>query len=232
MNFECLTMLLECIPHFDELYIRSYPLCADPNPYQHKLIDLPVTLQVEECSFYMTYRRDLARGWKVMCADGQLKALRDLLCKMLVCERADEALNDAVAALFDYVEETCKEAMNAIPHTPTRREVLESIVKGRSAVALLQVDVGSTGRCLQFFYFGGRQVVAVELDVGPPQAVVDAVELDLETWRALCDRIKASGDQPKQAIEAMIVRQFKQQVDVQQNGSSVVTGRRQLEAQT
>lgn len=205
-------MLLECIPHFDELYIRSYPLGPASNPYQNKLIDLPVTLQVDEHSFYMTYRRDLARGWKVMCADGEMKALRSLLCDTLGCDRADPDLNEVVATIFEYVQESCKVAVAAVPQVPTRREVLEAIVKGRSAVALLKVNVGVTGRSLQFLYLGGREVVAVELDNGPPEALVDAVELDLDEWRALCDRIKACDSQPRQDIEAMIVQQFKQRV--------------------
>ena len=224
-------MLLECIPHFDELYIRSYPLKAKPNPYGNKLIDLPVTLQVDEHSFYMTYRRDLTGGWKVMCADGQLRVLRARLCRMLACGLADEELNQTLATVFAYVEESCKEAMTAMPQAPTRRDVLENLVKERSAVSLLRVDVGATGRSLQFLYFGGTQVVAVELDLGPPEVLMDAMELDLDAWRALCDRIKACGDQPRQAIEAMIVRQFKQQAEEPSSDQAMCVNLQQLEVQ-
>ncbi len=223
-------MLLECIPHFDELYIRSYPRRAESNPYESKLIDLPVTLQVDELSFYMTYRRDLKGAWKAMCAEGQLKSLRSTLCRMLGCGPADEELNHTLATVFEYVEESCKEAMAAMPKAPTRRDVLEHIVKERSAVSLLQVDVGTTGHCLQFLYFGGNQVVAVELDAGPPEVLMDAVELDLSAWRALCDRIKALGGQPRQVIEAMIVRQFKKRSDESGCEQAVCASIRQVEA--
>ncbi|HEY1057431.1 hypothetical protein NQT62_13750 [Limnobacter humi] len=182
---------MECIPHIEELYIRSYPLGASAGAYDRKLIDLPVTLRLQEQSFYLTYRRSLAGQWSVMCSDVQLRALRKHLTVMQV--QASE-LDTELARVFAAVQSSCAEALDALPTHATRRDVLDALIQCGGINPLLVLDE------FRFYHLTGPQVLAVRMLPGPDGALDDVIELSLVQWKEFCAVLTTLAPQGRNAM--------------------------------
>ncbi|MDX1668944.1 MAG: hypothetical protein R3194_05975 [Limnobacter sp.] len=183
-------MQIQCVVHWEEMYIRSYPL-RDDSVYARKLVDLPVTVQCQDSSqskqWFMTYRRELNETWRVFCNEVTLRSMRNFLEQ----NRA-KAVDQQLAKLFEQIQTQCKQAMQDVPESITRRDLLKRQIETGQAQLLLQSAALQDGTVLAFFHVGGSSLVAVEHRFEDEVLELREVqELSLAQWKALCHMLKS-----------------------------------------
>lgn len=199
-------MQVECIAHWEELYIRSYPL-AETSAYARKLVDLPVTVRLEDKSFFLSYRRDLRGHWKVFCSDTQLREIRIHLAK-----NQSKNLECQVAEVFAQVDAFCQNTLNDKPMDLTRRDALVSLIKEGKGTLLLHTRPDSDGVWVAYYHLGGAALVALSCKAEGAECqafdVLDVVEPTLLDWELLCQTLKADPNLPRGEMDATVQRFF------------------------
>lgn len=204
-------MQLECIAHWEEVYIRSYPL-ADTSAYARKLVDLPVTLRLEGEDFFLSYRRGLEGGWKVFSSDIQLRQVRAHLQKFMAKVRPNADLETVVADVFQEVSNYCAKALQEKPVELTRRDALVSLIREEKANLLLHTNPNHEGICVAYYHLGGVCLVALSCRATSADSesfeVIDVVEPTLLDWKLLCETLKADPTLSRSEMDSVVHRFF------------------------
>lgn len=178
-------MQIELLPHLDEIYIRRYDPDATGQPWPSSVVDVPMTLRVGDCNFYLTCRRDVDGVWVAFCNERERARMLASFYAFRP-DRAEALMNDTLRQASRRI----RDVVAALPEPLTRRDALERMIRDADVRTLLSRPLDIPGYSVRLCCMPTLEMLVV-VWCDTQSHLQDARALSHSQWRILGPRIEA-----------------------------------------
>ena len=178
-------MDIELLPHLDEIYIRRYDPEDEGRAWPASVVDVPMTLRVGECNFYLTCRRDVDGVWVAFCNPRERARLLSSFYAFRP-DRAEVLMNEVLRKASRKI----RDVIAALPEPLTRRDALERMIRDGDVRTVLARSFSVPGYSVRLCCTPSLEMLVV-VWCDTSQHLHDARTLSASQWRMLGPRVEA-----------------------------------------
>ncbi len=182
-------MQIDLLPHLDEIYIRRYDPDNEGRAWPASVVDVPMTLRVGECNFYLTCRRDIDGQWLAFCNPRERARLLASFYAFRP-DRAESLMNETLRKASRCI----RDVISQLPEPLTRRDALERMIREGDVRVLLSRKMDVKGYSVKLCCMPTLEMLVVVWSEEQLH-LHDARILSHSQWRMLGPRIEAMLDQ-------------------------------------